>query len=318
MWKRKRKIIQWLAKLGVSALFVYVANRSLERHDFGIIAGSMHLFPLLAVVVLAVARLALQAWRWSLILREAEVAAKGTDVLRTLLWGHTLAFVSPARLAEVLRGLELDPSRKLDTVDAAIVDKLCIIYATSVFGAAALLLSTGDGSTGGVRFERLLTAGTALAAVAGTYLITRGKGTKGGKRKSGFRSQVRAISGIMPRIHSVGGRRIVGISLFAHSLLLLQSAVLFAMLGGTGLLEGIAAAAKAFALMVFFPFTVANMGIREFAFALFLGGQKGGVLAGVLRRTCLGASLTILVVNIALPALAGLVWEWVEGRKRAN
>ena len=92
-----------------------------------------------------------------------------------------------------------------------------------------------------------------------------------------------------------------------------RSALALAMFGNASLTNAVIAVGQAYALMLFLPFSIANMGVREYAFGLYLvspafGGSSPEGIA------CLGASLTIMVFNMALPALAGVIWELLHNR----
>jgi hypothetical protein len=79
------------------------------------------------------------------------------------------------------------------------------------------------------------------------------------------------------------------------------------MFGSRDFQANILAAGQSYAFMLFFPFFIANMGIREYAFGMFLGGA--------LVPAAFGASMGILAINIVLPALLGLGWWMVDIKK---
>ena len=86
------------------------------------------------------------------------------------------------------------------------------------------------------------------------------------------------------------------------------------MFGSEGFFDTMIASGQAYSFMLFFPFFIANMGIREYSFRMFLGcGRPPGAISG-LSRLAFGASTVILIVNIILPALIGLIWWIIEKR----
>jgi hypothetical protein len=68
-------------------------------------------------------------------------------------------------------------------------------------------------------------------------------------------------------------------------------------------------------VLLFFSFTIGNMGVREGSFNYFLSHLGIGVTTGAMSLTgvALGTSLIILIMNLVLPALAGLLWYSFRG-----
>jgi hypothetical protein len=88
------------------------------------------------------------------------------------------------------------------------------------------------------------------------------------------------------------------------------------MFGSHAMAINMCASAQAYAFMQFLPFFIANMGIREYSFGLFLGEYHSmPVQALTLGAVAFGASMGILVINMILPALAGLIWWLLNKRK---
>ena len=101
--------------------------------------------------------------------------------------------------------------------------------------------------------------------------------------------------------------RTVGYSAGAHGLLLLETVVVLKMLGcgpwGTDFLI----AAEAYAFMVFLPFFIANIGLREYSFGMMFGNLSPAFAAGPAPASvALGVSTLVLIMNVVLPAMAGL------------
>ena len=82
------------------------------------------------------------------------------------------------------------------------------------------------------------------------------------------------------------------------------------MFGCAGWGRLVPAAAQSYALINLLPFSIANIGVREYSFGIFLSMIGGAAADRALAGTiAFGSSMVVLAVNIALPAAVGLGWE---------
>jgi hypothetical protein len=186
---------------------------------------------------------------------------------------------------------------------AVLVEKLFAGGTTILFGSVCcglFLASKGTPWWG----NAVIVSGTAAAlAVAGVTFALR----KTGPAKR-----------LLERLPSLSFNHycIIGCySVLAHGFLLAQTAVLLGMFGGGAVFAGALAGGQAYGFMLFFPFFIANMGIREYSFGMFLGHGPTALSAAGLSAAAFGASMGILLVNIILPAIVGLGW-WIIEKKR--
>jgi hypothetical protein len=93
-------------------------------------------------------------------------------------------------------------------------------------------------------------------------------------------------------------------SVLIHVILLAESALLLTMFGCPDIAANAYTAGQAYTFMMFFPIFIANMGIREYSFGLFLGYLVPALTSG--KAVAFGASIGILTLNIILPAALGL------------
>lgn len=75
----------------------------------------------------------------------------------------------------------------------------------------------------------------------------------------------------------------------------------------------------AYTCMLFLPISIANIGIREYSFALLLPLAIAGKQSTItIQAASFGVSGLILLMNIILPALAGLFWQTIPLLGRAR
>jgi len=304
---QRNKILTWVFKIAVTLIFLFIVNRSVARDDLHLLPGHLSLYHILAAVFFSVTGLIFQVKRWEIILRFQQFQVSGAMAWKTILWGNLLAFITPGRLGELFRGLMISPQRKGDSLFAVIIDKLYIITTVLFTGFACLLIQLLFFRIP-LTFKMTLFLSAALViSLAGFYLLSTGTVFNKNHVVSRYFNTVLSH---LPRLFTPAGRRALYYSFLAQVSLVAQTAVLFLMFGcGSPVLNG-TAAGEAYALMLFVPFTVGNMGVREGAFHLFLSHVNVCCAAGSvsLKATSLGVSLLILIMNIIAPALTGLLW----------
>lgn len=300
--KMNNSCLLWIIKIAATAAVVYLVNKSLAHGQIQGLLGQVAPAPVAVALLLAAAGFYLQTQRWRSILQCMGIRIDTTSALQTMFWGNLLAFLTPGRAGELLRGTTLPASRKRDTVYAVMIDKGYAGGVALATGVACTLAATG---LSGIieRMQWLLIVCSSAILIAGIAVIIVIR------YKQRFQPFARLFS-----LFNV--RSIVPIVLYsaaAHALLLIESAVLLSMFGSPHFLWNLYTVAQAYAFMIFFPFFIANMGIREYSFGLFLGYLRPGSL--VVPAVAFGASMGILVINIILPAAIGLVWWLWNGNR---
>jgi hypothetical protein len=94
-------------------------------------------------------------------------------------------------------------------------------------------------------------------------------------------------------------------SMAAHFFLIIQTILLLMMFGATGWIVNSIIAGQAYMQIIFLPLFIANVGIREYSFGLYL---KQFAINQDSETIAFAVSSLILFINVILPALAGLIW----------
>jgi hypothetical protein len=295
----------WPFKILVTASVLYLVNKSLSKDQVPLLLNNISLLPVAAALALGCLSFYCQVRRWKVVLDAWGIGADLVAALRTMLWGCLLAFITPGRAGELMRGFSLPALKKGHTVYATIADKAFAGVTALVFGIICCFVALARNLAAGWGQRTVIIGSAAVLAVTGIFCALRSRPF---------------INNILDNVPAFSPRKLRGIvlySLASHILLLIQTAMLLSMFGNAGFIDNVLASGQAYAFMMFFPFFIANMGIREYSFALFsshaptAAGNAG--YAG-LSGIAFGASMGILVINIMLPALIGLVW-WIIGKK---
>ena len=291
--KYKSSKLLWVLKLAATAAVVYLVNKSISHCHMTDILERVSVLPIILALVLAVIGFYMQAVRWRVILRRMDIHISNADAVWTMLWGSLLAFVTPGRSGELLRGIMLPAVRKRDTVYAVVIEKCfagAVALMLGLICAWFAVLRSGHGT--GMQWIVIVCCIVLLlgyaAAVVAVYVVPRLKAAQRILRLFNWQS----LAGI--GVYSV----------LIHIILLTESALLLTMFGSADVWANVCAVGQAYTFMIFFPFFIANMGIREYSFGLFLGYLVPAFTAG--RAVAFGASMGILVLNIILPAAIGL------------
>jgi hypothetical protein len=304
----------WPLKVLVTSLFVYLVNKNLGYNRINLIEIRLEAFPCVLVFVAGAANFLFQVLRWKLVCDIYRTPIRGALAVKTMLYGNLLAFVTPGKAGELFRGVSIPGANKADAVIGVGFEKLCAGAMSIVMGVlAACFHSAWYGASGA--HTVLFTGAAVLVAAALAIGTLKGKAYKFLVRSRKGDGALLAKK-LVPKNDTVKLWGIAAYSFAAHCAVVFQTACLFVMFGSTNLIGGMICAFEAYALMIFFPFFIANMGIREYSFSLFLG--KTGLpqtnaqgVGGIAILT----SVSVLAINMVLPALAGLLW-WLIAPKR--
>lgn len=298
-------LFRWLLRAGITLLFMVMINRGVTPGQIRDLAGSMRIRLLSAALCLAVLSLIFQTLRWQALLKVLGFAAKARDSITTFVWGNLLGFITPGRVGELGRGVGLDPARKADSVAAVVVDKGFGVAVTMLFGAIGMALQTVVLGIRPPKYLTLFMAGFLVALpLAALFLkIARKRSDLFGTQGTFFKT-LRNITAVRFRLLN---RRTAGFTLVAHVLLLLQTTVILRMLGCGPLGTDFMIAAEAYAFMLFLPFFIANIGLREYSFGMMFRNLGPAFAPGLAPASIvLVVSTLVLAMNVILPAMAGL------------
>ncbi|MGD9202455.1 MAG: lysylphosphatidylglycerol synthase domain-containing protein [Chitinispirillia bacterium] len=311
------KHLSWIFKITITVVFVVILNKSINYSQISIILGNLTYKHLGFALFFSVLGLFFQVKRWEIILRFQNFAVKNNIAWKTILWGNLLAFVTPGRIGEIFRGLKIDKNRKKDSLFAVIIDKLFIIFTILSSGFACLiyqLLIMKIGMNKKVMFFFMAAFIICLPVV---FILTNGKLFQ--KNIPIFKYANKVIKNL-PRLFTPAGKKTLFYSYMAHICLIIQTVILFNMFECGTVLSNCIALGQAYGIMLFFPLSIGNMGVREGAFTFFLTYFDTQCKNSILNiaSVSLGVSMLILVMNIILPAMAGLVWYLGNNRYYQN
>lgn len=290
-------------KILVTILALYLVNKNLTKGQMPELVNQLTWPHVALAVFLGFAGFYFQVLRWRIIVGWKGIVINEAAAFRTMLFGSLFAFVTPGRAGEFFRGVGLPVRKKTDTMYAVLIDKIFAGVTGFFFGITAMAVSMRTATMSSAHFILAVCFGVAFIA-AGILLVARKHLWKVWDGRFSLQCTRRSLT------------YAVLLSIAAHVALCIQTAVLLDMFGSHAFLKNILAGAQAYAFMLFFPFFIANMGIREYSFGIFLGSYG---LARFHNRAvgaiAFGASMGILCINMILPATAGLVW-WIGEKRR--
>ena len=307
--------LQIVLRICITVLFVFIVNRSIKSKEIESLLGKVNLWGIGLSLLLGAAGVYLQACRWRIVLHSQKLPSTNKVAYKTLLWGNLLAFITPGRIGELFRGLHLDKKRKALSVLAVITDQIFAIAVTLIFGFAAVFIEL-------IFFRRVPHPGfvfplifLAISVLFLAYL----------HRFSGILAKVALLKPVISSLSSfykgmknLKLSQMIFISFLVHVSLILQTSILLYMFGSISIWKNCIIAMQSYAFMIFLPFFIANIGLREYSFALFLKEmERYGATQVSIPVASLGVSIMILLINIVLPALIGLVWTIMDRERVA-
>ncbi|MBN1308583.1 MAG: flippase-like domain-containing protein [Chitinispirillaceae bacterium] len=306
-----RSPIKATIRIAVTVVFVMFVNRSIGKSDILRLSGRVHPLPVFLALILGAASFFFQMLRWRLILRAHGFPCSLMVSLKTMLRGCLLAFITPGRIGEFFRTMPIDGRRHIAGV-LAVVEERSFAVATTALAGGACLIAQALWYASPLFLPLVIALMVFLAAVA-LLIAALYKGETLLNRSNRFTKLSGRPVDYLKRIRSRPFPQLMALSAGAHLLLLLQTALLFRMYGSGDFGRTMIAAGQSFFFMLLLPVFIANIGLREYSFALFLSRLSAPSDIGLeVGSIALAASTSILLINIIFPAIIGLIWMYHE------
>jgi hypothetical protein len=304
----------WTFRICITLLFVVITFRSFSKEQALELVRSVRFLPVFLAVLLGAASFLCHIFRWMIILKCHQLPSTLKIASKTMFFGALLAFITPGRAGELFRGISVGETRKADSIIAVIIDKAYILISVFTIGVICALsqklflkIELPAGAKIVSFSAQLITLGlTSSLSVAGRFR----------KYTGGFAGFLLKIISCGPGFFSVSGINSIILAFAAQILCVVQTVALIRMFADISWASGISAVGQACSFMAFVPFTIANIGIREYSFGMFLGNVAGQTEYAA--SAAIGASTGILLINLVLPALVGLIWNYLPGSGRKS
>jgi hypothetical protein len=302
-------------QLGITIVFVLLVNRSISTGEIGQLLQRIDPLNLLIVFLLSVAAILVQSLRWYQISSDLSVSVPYSVALRRLLWGNLLAFITPGSVGELFRGVDLCPSRRGSMVFSALADRLSgnvIVVFTAIPVLAIELFWLHRAVPTVLSLSTVITTMCILLVFLLISVPVR--------RTEKVPVKLHAmLSGVVDKVHLLDFPRIILLSFLHHILLIVQAAYMLNIFVNCSFPDAVMVSTLAYTCMLFLPISIANIGIREYSFALLLPLAIAGKQSTItIQAASFGVSGLILLMNIILPALAGLFWQTIPLLGRAR
>lgn len=250
--------------------------------------------------LLLVFNLGFQALKWRRLLNDSGLSFPGAQIGRSLLFGISIGTLTPGQLGEFGgRAVVLRTDRER-VVGLAIVDKLQILGIMVIGGlpSIAVLLRFGI-------VPAALTA--AAAALTGVVIWLRPVACSEWLRGRFFsKTQSKWIIEFFEAIGTLRNTRtVVGTTLFTiafYLVLWIQTHILLSAFVEVSPADSFLGFAATMFAKSLFPFTFADLGVREIGLVYFLS------IRGVPEEAALSASLLLFAINILIPSIVGLMF----------
>ncbi|WP_198172465.1 lysylphosphatidylglycerol synthase transmembrane domain-containing protein [Hymenobacter ginkgonis] len=263
--------------------------------------------PVLAALALVPLNWGLEAWKWQRLAQHLEPGHSFGRSLRAVLVGLTLGFATPNRVGDyAARILELHARRRLEAVGAVFLGRYAQLVATVLAGGAGLLyfvlkfyLGGYPAAQVGVGLAAGLGGAVALLPLYRSRLLLAVLGAVKPLRR------FQRYLAVMPTYSASELHAVLGISGLRYAVFCGQFLLLLYAYGvRTALGPATAAVAGTFLFKSLVPSlnALADVGVRELSATHLFG------LLGQPALPVLSASLSLWVLNIALPSALGLLW----------
>jgi len=286
----------------VIKFLLYSASEYSERAWLNIILGFILLLP----------NYFIQFLKWKYILKQALPDIHNSLVIKSLLFGSTLGFITPGNLGELARSLYFKDHSRLLITGLNIIDKLAGMIIFVSFGLLAMngliLITSGWSklmSVSLILFDFLLICLIWVLALNPPLLqrIFKASG------KSSWRKKISELFSALDYFNRNSILKLLGYNILWFGVILLQYHMLILAFTGVSLLQSFWAVSATLFTKIILPVSVGDLGIREGAAVFYYS------LLGVEKTAAFNASMFIFLINFMMPALVGsyfvfrLRWE---------
>ncbi len=309
------KLAVGIVLLGTIVAFVDVDKiiSTAKEADFLLILAALALLPI---------NMLLEAAKWRLLLAPSVERITLREAAGSVLAGYALGFVTPARFGEYAgRVFYLKDARKGALVVLAFVDRMYSVWIYSIFGTVILgfQLEGALPGPGGI-WWLTFALGIAICVVIGVFVLKPGTlfTVSGSLLKWRATRRWRRHLAAARSVQTSVSLNVLLLSLIRYGVFCTQFVALVLAFSPTSPVASVyAGVALAFFAKTIVPsVSLFDLGIRESAAVFFLG------FFGIASAAAFNASLILFVVNLALPALAGIAFvprmRWTRPRPAAG
>ncbi len=287
MNKKRVKQIAIGVKIILTVSFIYFVNSAVSFEEFN--WSSLFTIKTLTIALAgALISLIFQIERWYLLLKHFNCQFNRKDATVSFLEGSMLAFITPGRAGELLRGYTLNYVSKKEGATAVLIERA--IAVAIPFTISLLLLSSLNIKADKFNWLQIYQKGITASGVLSILLLI-------------FLPQI--IKFFSHKKATSLSIKLILLSLVNFFTLIIQTSLLLNQFIGVSVKNGLIVAAQSYSAVQFMPVTVANMGVREFYYSLF-SKLVSPSLATITQEGVLSVSILIVIFNIILPALPGL------------
>lgn len=268
----------------------------------------------LPAALLMPAGLALQWWKWRLLVQATLPAITEAQIGRSMLTGFGLGLLTPGRLGELGRGAAW-PGVRGQAAALAGADRLVSGLVTVAIGGACALAAVWIVHGALIALALLasvVTAGLALRCLGARISPAKWMGRLLGQL-TGLAAKIPLRAGARAWRHNMMAAGAFNVLFFLQMFCLLRAC---GPLSGSGIMYGEALVLLAipamFALKTLLPISFLDFGIREGAAIFVLGA------AGVAPAIAVQAALMLFAMNVLLPGIVGLLTMCLDTRSASH
>jgi len=309
----KKKIL-WLLKLIVGIILLVFIYRNVYQHEqfLNAFVDAAWLNVLFGLILL-IPNYFIQFLKWRYILRQALKDIPDSLVLKSLLFGSTLGFITPGNLGELARSLYFKGHSRLLITGLNIIDKLSGMIIFISFGLLAMnwLIYMTSGwsklmSVSLIIFDFLLVSIVWILALNPRILqrIFQPR-----DEKSAWRKNISELLSSLNYFNRFSILKLLWYNMIWFAVIVLQYHILILAFTDVSALQSFWAVSATLFTKIVLPISVGDLGIREGAAVFYYS------LLGVKKTAAFNASMFIFLINFMIPALAGsyfvfkLRWE---------
>ena len=260
---------------------------------------------LLAAALLPL-NIALQYWKWKILLRTLKPEISFSEVFSSLLVGFTLGLATPGRMGEVGRAFAIRDSEPLRIMGLSLTDKFYSLGCTALIGGLAILILPGMV----LQQSGYIIISSAIIYLVGTYVVLYLFLHPGFVRGIFYsislmlpkRDKIKGLISCLDGISPKKARTVFMLSVLFYLTFITQFYMMTRAFSDLSLWNGFRGLPAIVFTKTFLPVSIGGLGVGELASVQFLSLFK------VEAAAAFNASMILFSINVLIPGIVGFLF----------
>ena len=301
-----KKHMFWAVKILITLAILVILIYTIEPDKIRLALKNARKEWVLLAAALLPLNIAVQFWKWRILLKTLKPDIGSMEVFSSLLVGFTLGLATPGRMGEIGRAFAIRDSEPIRIMGLSLTDKFYNLGCIALFGGLAILILPGMVLQQNV----YIIISSAVIYLIGTYIVIYLLFHPGFVRGVLYsislmlpkRDKLKALISCMDGISQRTARIVFLLSASFYLTFITQFFVMTRAFSNLSVWDGVRGLPAIVFTKTFLPVSIGGLGIGELASVQYLSLFK------VEAAAAFNASMVLFSINVLLPGIIGFIF----------